>query len=158
MFKTTALRRGSHSISKMKFPNIPDFRWPYPEFFPDCPLHIHKSWLTPTDRATRRVTPSRHRAVHKAGHWVWSTGNGRRSTVDNTWRRSTCRREIIFFLFLTVLLVFSGHLPPLISYKSPVPTLFSVPALSIQLLKVFGTLWLILFIRYTPLFQAAKHK
>jgi len=22
---------------------------------------------TPTDRATRRVTPSRHRAVHKAG-------------------------------------------------------------------------------------------
>jgi len=56
---------------------------------------LDKSWLTPTDRATRCVTPSRHRAVHKAGRWVWSTGDGRRSTVYNTWRRSTCRREII---------------------------------------------------------------
>jgi len=53
------------------------------------------SRLTPTDRATRCVTPSRHHAVHKAGRWVWSTGDGRRSTVDNTWRRSTWRREII---------------------------------------------------------------
>jgi len=26
---------------------------------------------------------------------LWSTGDGRRSTVDNTWRRSTCRLEII---------------------------------------------------------------
>jgi len=51
--------------------------------------------LTPTDRATHCVTPRCHRAAHKAGCWVWSTGNGRRSTVDNTWRRSTCHREII---------------------------------------------------------------
>jgi len=56
---------------------------------------VHKSWLTPVDRATRCVTSSRHRAAHKAGRWVWSTGDGRRSTVDNTSRRSTCRREII---------------------------------------------------------------
>jgi len=54
-----------------------------------------KSWLTPTDRATRCVTLSRYRTVHKAGCWVWSTGDGRRSTVDNAWQRSTCRREII---------------------------------------------------------------
>jgi len=31
------------------------------------PVLYHKSWLTPTERATRCVTPSRHRAVHKAG-------------------------------------------------------------------------------------------
>jgi len=42
----------------------------------------HKSWLTPTDRATRCVTPSRHRVIHKAGCWVWSTSDGRRSTVE----------------------------------------------------------------------------
>ena len=54
-----------------------------------------QSWLTPTDRATRCITLSRHRAVHKAGRWVWSTCDDRRSTVDNTWRRSTCRRKII---------------------------------------------------------------
>jgi len=58
-------------------------------------LELYKTWLTPTDRATRCVTHSRHRAMHKAGRWVWSTGDGRRSTVDNTWRRLTCRREII---------------------------------------------------------------
>ena len=56
---------------------------------------VIKSWLTPRDRATRCVTPSRHRAVHKVGRWVWSTSDGRRSTVDNTWRRSTCRRVIM---------------------------------------------------------------
>ena len=55
----------------------------------------HKFWLTPTDRARCCVTPSRHRVVHKAGRWVWSTGDSRRSTVDNTWRRSTCCRETI---------------------------------------------------------------
>jgi len=41
------------------------------------------------------VTPSHHRAVHKAGRWVWSTGDGRWSTVDNTWWRSTCHHENI---------------------------------------------------------------
>jgi len=30
-------------------------------------MKTYKSWLTPTDRATRSV---RHRAVHKAGRWV----------------------------------------------------------------------------------------
>jgi len=44
----------------------------------------YKSELTPTDRATRCVTPTR-RAVHKAGRGVFSTDDGRRSTVDNTW-------------------------------------------------------------------------
>ena len=29
--------------------------------------------------------PVAHHAVHKAGCWVWSTGNSRRWTVDNTW-------------------------------------------------------------------------
>jgi len=38
--------------------------------------------------------------------------------------------------------MFSGHLPPLTSYKSPTLTLFSVPAHSVQLLQVFGTLFL----------------
>jgi len=52
-------------------------------------LKIYKSWLTAVDRATRCVTPNCH-AVHKTGCWVWSIGDGRRSTVDNTWRRSTC--------------------------------------------------------------------
>jgi len=46
---------------------------------------------------THSLTPTHHRAVHKAGRWVWSTGDGRRSTADNPWRRSTCRREIIQF-------------------------------------------------------------
>ena len=46
------------------------------------------------------------------------------------------------FLFLTVLLMFSGHLLRLISYKSPALTLFSVPAHSMQVLRVFGTLFL----------------
>jgi len=41
------------------------------------------------------ITPSCHHAVHKAGHWVWSTGDGHRLTIDNIWRWSTCRREII---------------------------------------------------------------
>jgi len=44
---------------------------------------FNKSWLVPKERATRCVTPSRHRAVRKAGRWVWSTGDGRRSTVDD---------------------------------------------------------------------------
>jgi len=57
--------------------------------------YYDKSWLTPMDRATWCVTPSRHHAVHKAGRWVWSTSVGRQSTVDNTWRRSTCHCEII---------------------------------------------------------------
>jgi len=61
---------------------------------------LYEPWTVLLDtngprNATRCVTPSRHRAVHKAGHWVWSTGDSRRSTVDNTRRRSTCRREII---------------------------------------------------------------
>jgi len=64
---------------------------------------MHSALLTPTSfgwhqRTARRValcvTPSRHRTVHKAGRWVWSTGDGRRSTADNTWRRSTCRCEL----------------------------------------------------------------
>jgi len=55
---------------------------------------IYKSWLTPKNRATHCVTPSRHRAVHKAQRWVWSTCDGRRSTVDQLSQRSTCRREI----------------------------------------------------------------
>ena len=29
--------------------------------------------------------PIGHRAVYKAVHWAWSTGDGRPSTVDNTW-------------------------------------------------------------------------
>jgi len=28
----------------------------------------------------------------QTGCWVWSTGDGRRSTVDNTWRRSGWRK------------------------------------------------------------------
>jgi len=59
---------------------------------------IYNSWLTPKDHATHSITPSRHRSVHKAGRWMWSTGDGRRSTVDNTWRGSTCSREIILSL------------------------------------------------------------
>ena len=46
------------------------------------------------------------------------------------------------FLFLTVLLVFLGHLPPLISYRSPTLTLFSVLVHSMHLLQVFGTVFL----------------
>jgi len=38
----------------------------------------YNSRMTPTDRATRCVTPSRHRDVHKAGRSVWSAGDGRR--------------------------------------------------------------------------------
>jgi len=59
----------------------------WPKLVANMAAIIDKSSLTPTDRATRCVTPSRHRAAHKAGRWVWSTGDGRRSTVDNTWRR-----------------------------------------------------------------------
>jgi len=59
---------------------------------------LYKCWLTPTDRATRCFPPSRHRAVQKAGRWVWSTGDGHRSSVDNTWQRSPRRREIILSL------------------------------------------------------------
>jgi len=56
---------------------------------------LDKSWSIPTDGATRCVTLcSRHRAEFKAGRWVWSSGDGRRSTVDNTWRLSTYRYEI----------------------------------------------------------------
>jgi len=52
-----------------------------------------------------------------------------------------CKLSSHVFLFHAVLLVFSGHLPPLISYKSSALTLFSVPALSAQLLQVFRTLF-----------------
>jgi len=50
---------------------------------------------TPTNHAMHFITPSRHCAVYKAGFWVWSTGDGRQSTVDNKWRWSTCRHKII---------------------------------------------------------------
>jgi len=49
-------------------------------------MYIYKSWLTRTDHMTCSITPN-HCAVHKAGCWVWSTGNSRQSTVDNTWQR-----------------------------------------------------------------------
>jgi len=74
--------------------------WPQDQCMPteNCSIswdqYKYKSWLTPTDCAMCCVTPSYHQAVHKAGCWVWSTGDGRRSTVDNTWW-STCCREII---------------------------------------------------------------
>jgi len=45
-------------------------------------------------------------------------------------------------LFLTVLLVFLGYLPPLTSYKSPALTVFLVSTLFAQLLQLFGTLFL----------------
>jgi len=54
-----------------------------------------KSWLTPTDHTTCCITLSHHHAVHEAGHCMWSTGDNLRSTVDDTWWRLTCRREII---------------------------------------------------------------
>jgi len=47
-----------------------------------------KSQMMPRDRVTRRVTPI-------AGCWGWSTGDGCRSTVTNTQRRSTCRRKLL---------------------------------------------------------------
>jgi len=52
----------------------------------------YKSWLTPTDHMTHCITPSRQRAVPEPGRWVWSTGDGRCSTVNNTsddWRAVT---------------------------------------------------------------------
>jgi len=36
-------------------------------------------------RATRCSRPVDHRAVHRAEWWAWSTGDGCRSSVDNTW-------------------------------------------------------------------------
>jgi len=61
--------------------------------------HIHTHQVLADANAPRdALCPSRHRAMHKAGRWVRSTGDGRRSTVDNTWRRWTCRREIILSL------------------------------------------------------------
>jgi len=54
-----------------------------------------QSWLTPTDRATHCITLSCHHAVHKAGRCMWSTADGRRVTIDNTWQWLTCRCEII---------------------------------------------------------------
>jgi len=48
------------------------------------------------------------------------------------------------FLFLTVLPMFLGYLPPLTSYKFFVLILFSVLALSVQLPQLFGTPFLTL--------------
>jgi len=51
--------------------------------------YFNKSRLTTTDCTMHCITPSHHRAVHKAGRWVWSTGDGHQSTtVDNIWRWS----------------------------------------------------------------------
>jgi len=104
ILRTAYLTRYPYAIGRVH-PSVSSFfwtDWPLTLICCTCMGHYHslaawdcKSWLTPTDRATRCVTPSRHRAVNKAGRWVWSTGDGRRSTVDNTWRRSTCRRDII---------------------------------------------------------------
>jgi len=43
----------------------------------------------------RCVTPCHHRSVHKAVLQVWSKGDSRQLTIDNTWRWLTCSREII---------------------------------------------------------------
>ena len=60
----------------------------------------------------------------------------------------------LIFLFLTVLLVSLGHLPSLTSYKSLAITLFSLPALSTQILEL--TSRLIPFI-YTFRWQLKTH-
>jgi len=57
-----------------------------------------KTWPTSMDRAMHCITPSHHRAVHKAGRWVWSTGDGCRLTVDNTWQWQTHHHKRILNL------------------------------------------------------------
>jgi len=53
-------------------------------------------WCYPKIKVTQCITASRHRAMHKAGCWVLSTGDSCRSTVGNIWQRSMCLCEINF--------------------------------------------------------------
>jgi len=90
-----------------------------------------------------------HRTCLRTTHSVNSTGsqfNGASSSSSPLLPSRRCTLVLhltcLIFLLLTVLPVFLGHLPPLTSYKSPALILSLVPALSAQLLQLFGTLFL----------------
>jgi len=55
-------------------------------------LCMYKSWTLGWQQRTARRVASH--PVVTAWHWEWSTGDDRLSTVDNTWWRSTCFKEI----------------------------------------------------------------
>jgi len=100
LYRTTWVRL--HSQLKINIAVFQDLRQPTITGHGVCgsdttciPATYHKFQLTPKDRTVHCVTPSRHRAVHKVGRWMWLTCNSRQSTVDNNWRRSMCRHEII---------------------------------------------------------------